>query len=183
MKKIASFIIFLAFVIAPLSVAYAQVSIEQRVVEAAESLPPDARMEFLELIRSPEEVGVTFEDLGISQKVADRLHREMSIASIAIVSEDIYDQEKIEKKLNKLANKVAEINDKLMSKAEEISEKEAQKLAELDAKLLANADKALVEVNKAVGKAEEDAAKSDVKGEEEAGKEDDKAGEKAGKSK
>lgn len=145
MKKIASFIIFLAFVIAPLSVAYAQVSIEQQFIEVAQELDPEAQVEFLALIQDPSDLGIAVEELGIPEDFSDRLEEILP----ARVDEEV-------EKLDRITKKIDTINTKVERKLANVKDHQAGKATKILYKVITKAAKVAVKAEKKDDKAKDE---------------------------
>lgn len=78
MKKLLSLTMLLAVTAFPLYAAQAQEALDQQFYEAAIGLDPDARSEFLDLIRSPGALEDTFDELNIDPGLADRIEDRIS---------------------------------------------------------------------------------------------------------
>jgi hypothetical protein len=79
MKKILSLTILFALMVLPLcaDTAHAQEAIDQQFFEAAMGLDPEARSEFLELIRDPGQFEEAFDQLDIDPGLADRIEKNL----------------------------------------------------------------------------------------------------------
>lgn len=78
MKKLLSLTMLLALTALPLYAAQAQEVLDQQFYEAAIGLDPDARSEFLDLIRSPGALEDTFDELNIDPGLADRIEQRLN---------------------------------------------------------------------------------------------------------
>src|SRR3989338_428021 len=78
MKKILSLTMLLALMVLPLYTAHAQEAVDQQFYEAAVGLDPEARSEFLELIRSPGNLEDSFDALNIDPGLADRIEQRLN---------------------------------------------------------------------------------------------------------
>jgi hypothetical protein len=139
MKRIISCIIFIAFVIAPLSMAYAQVSIEQQFIEVAQELDYEAQAEFLALIRDPSDLGIAVEELGIPEDFSDRLEEILPARTDGEKLDRI--TKKIDTIYTKVERKLANVKDHQAGKAAKILEKAVKKTAKVVVKAEKKDDK------------------------------------------
>jgi len=142
-------VIFLGFMLMPLSTIHAQ-SFGDQLQAAVADLEPEARVEFEGLLSDPETFGAVLDDFGVSPEMADSIidsvftdrspngnHRKAKWTNRSDYVE------KLSKRLNKIENrldsKAAEIADKAASEALKVANKLATKAAEADAKADAKA--------------------------------------------
>lgn len=78
MKKILSLTMLFALTALPLYTVHAQEALDQQFYEAAVGLDPDARSEFLELLRSPGGLEESFDALNVDPGLADRIEQRIS---------------------------------------------------------------------------------------------------------
>lgn len=78
MKNILSLTMLLTMMVLPLYSVYAQEAVDQQFYEAAIGLDPDARSEFLQLLRSPGSLEESFGALNIDPGLADRIEQRIN---------------------------------------------------------------------------------------------------------
>lgn len=142
MKRIVGLMMVIALMLLPSYAVNAQVPIDRQIMEAADDLDSDARLEFIALIRDPGEWEGAFEELGVTPELADRIDDRISSWG----EEHQIDQafKKLETIDDKIERKLANIKDHQIGKAEKTLEKAFKKI-----------DKVLVKVEKKEAKAEE----------------------------
>jgi len=141
MKKLIYIPILVVFVMLPVSPALAQVpvDIDRQIIDAVDDLEPDARLEFLELIRDPGQWEEVFEELGVVPELADEIEDRLA------AWDDGHQQEQAFKKLetldDKIERKLANIKDGQIGKAEKTIEKALKKADKVLAKIEKKQDK------------------------------------------
>jgi len=118
---------------------FAQETIEQQLMEAAEGLEPGARLEFLELIREPGEWQDAFDTIGVTPDLADQIEGRLATWEGAQKAEQAF-------------SKLETIDDKVERKLGNIKDNQARKAEKIFGKASKKADKVLKKIEKDQGK-------------------------------